>query len=166
MSHSSNTYSYLIYAQTSLIVQVKLYKTAVSKPRTDGCSPSNNSCVNVYVCAMFIRVCFYMCIYECVCMYTYMYKHFVVCICGCMWYVVICICMCWYLCICTHMHVHKRVYMCLYMFVVYVCMYMYIYNHVAPSSIFFSTYEDLFTSFFLPIEFIRDTNYNTSKSET
>lgn len=47
-----------------------------------------------------------------------------------------------------------------------ICVHVYVYSQsCGPILHFFSIYEDLFTSFFLLIEFIRDTNYNTSKSE-
>lgn len=64
----------------------------------------------------------------------------------------------------AYVHICMYIHMCVYVSVDVcgIC----IFTIMWPHPPFFSTYEDIFTSFFLPIEFIRDTNYNTSKSET
>lgn len=93
-------------------------------------------CINILLCVS-VGVCG-MWLYACVGIYAYVH-----------------ICMYIHMCVCVSVHVCGT------------CVHVYAYSQACgPILHFFSTYEDLFTSFFLPIEFIRDTNYNTSKSET
>lgn len=95
-------------------------------------------CINILLCVS-VGVCG-MWLYACVCVGIYAYVH---------------------ICMYIHMCVYVSVHVC------GICVHVYEYSQsCGPILHFFSTYEDLFTSFFLPIEFIRDTNYNTSKSET
>lgn len=79
-------------------------------------------------------------------------------VCTCLWYVVIRMC--------VSIYMHTRVCICVCTCLWYMCVCICIFAITWPHLPFFSTYEALFTSFFLPIKFIRNTNYNTSKSET